>query len=333
MHPRACLPLLLSCAFLGCGTERARATTGPGELESPSLRYQGYANVVSYPELAEDLGYLAPLKLEWIGNTISGPQDIQSVVTGDVDFGGAFNGAIIKLIAAKAPIRAVIGYYGIDDRTWSGFFVREDSPIESPRDLIGKQIAMNTLGAHSEFMLREYLSRAGLKPADAKQVSLLVVPPLNGEQTLRQGQVDVAVLGGIFRDRALERGGLRRLFSDYDLVGPLTAGSYVFSTRTLRERPNTVRQFTRAMGRAIEWARAQKPDVVQARLAAILRKRGRGEDPSLAQFWKSTGIAQAYGRIADHEFQIWIDWLIKDGVLKPGQLAPADLFTNEFIAE
>jgi hypothetical protein len=41
-------------------------------------------------------------------------------------------------------------------------------------------------------------------------------------------------------------------------------------------------------------------------------------------------MAQPGGRLAECEFQVWIDWLIKDGGLKPGQLALNDLFTNEF---
>src|ERR1051325_9421855 len=64
-------------------------------LEKTEIRYQGWAGQVTFTELAEDLGYLAPLKLKWVGNTISGPQDIQTVVTGDIDVGGAFYGAII----------------------------------------------------------------------------------------------------------------------------------------------------------------------------------------------------------------------------------------------
>ena len=37
------------------------------------------------------------IKLDWVGNTISGPQDIQSAATGQTDFGGAFAGAVAKL--------------------------------------------------------------------------------------------------------------------------------------------------------------------------------------------------------------------------------------------
>src|SRR4051794_15506771 len=89
--------------------------------EKTELRYQGWVGQVTFPELAEDLGYLAPVKLKWVGNTISGPQDIQTVVTGNIDFGGAFNGAVVKLLAARAPIKPVIGYYGVDENTWYGY--------------------------------------------------------------------------------------------------------------------------------------------------------------------------------------------------------------------
>ena len=93
----------LTAATVGCSP-----AAGAGG-ETKTLRYQGWAGDVSLPELAADLGYLGDVKLEWVGNTISGPQDIQSAATGQVDFGGAFNGAVVKLKAAGAPIRSVIG--------------------------------------------------------------------------------------------------------------------------------------------------------------------------------------------------------------------------------
>jgi hypothetical protein len=82
----------------GCGKQTS-TVSGSNKYKTLELRYQGSVGSVSFPELAEDLGYLAPIKLKSIGNAISGPQDIQSAVTGDVDFGGAFNGAIVKLKA------------------------------------------------------------------------------------------------------------------------------------------------------------------------------------------------------------------------------------------
>ncbi len=320
----------LAHALLAIATFGLLAGPVPAEtLEKAEVRYQGWASQVTFPELAADLGYLSPLKLKWVGNTISGPQDIQTVVTGDIDIGGAFYGAIIKLIATKAPIKAVIGYYGSDENTWQGYFVKEDSPIGNARDLIGKKVAVNTLGAHLEFVLREYLARGGLTPDEAKKVTLVVVPPVTGEQALRQGQVEVTTLAGVLRDKALERGGIRKLFSDKDLFGNFTGGAYVLREKFIKENPNTARKLIEGTAKAIEWARTTPPEEVRARFEKIIAERKRNEDASSIKYWKSTGVAGQGGRIVDEELQVWIDWLVKDGALKPGQLKASDLYTNE----
>lgn len=330
----AAAALLASSLLLSaCGSEKTASkasASASGELEVTELRYQGSVGAVTFPELAEDLGYLAPLKLKFIGNTISGPQDIQSVVTGDTDFGGAFNGAIVKLLAAKAPITPVISYYGVDDNTWTGYYVLDGSPIKTAKDLIGKKIAVNTLGAHHEFVIKEYLHREGLTPEEIKQVTLVVVPPVTSEQTLRAKQIDVATLGGVLRDKALERGGIHPLFRDIDLFGKFSAGTYVLTNQFIKENPNTTRKFVEGVAKAIEWARTTPREEVIARYEKIIQNRGRKEDASTVRFWKSTGIAGKGGLIADKEFSAWVDWLVKEGTLKEGELQGAELFTNEF---
>jgi ABC-type nitrate/sulfonate/bicarbonate transport system substrate-binding protein len=324
----ALFALALVSILAGC-SKTAAGPSGAGGLEQAELRHQGSVGFVTFPELAEDLGYLAPLKLNFVGTTISGPQDIQAVVTGDTDFGVAFNGAIIKLMAAKAPIRAVVAAYGTDEGTWSGFYVRENSPIHSARDLIGKKVSMNTLGAHFEFVLRDYLARSGLTADEAKQVTLVVVPPVSAEQTLRGGQVDVAVLSTVLRDKALDRGGLRLLFSDFQLYGGFNAGSYVFKNKFIEANPKTVARFVEGVAKAIEWARSTPRDQVVARFEAILRKRGRGEDPTAIRYWRSPGIVTPGGAIRDRDFDVWLDWLAKAGEPRPAGPTSA-LSTNAF---
>jgi ABC-type nitrate/sulfonate/bicarbonate transport system substrate-binding protein len=327
----ACLSLVVAlCALFGCARTPSKGdSVGAAGYETLELRYQGNNGTVTLAELAEDLGYLAPVRLNFVGSTVSGPASVQAVVTGDTDFGGAFNGAIIKLVAAKVPIVAVVGYYGVDDKRQSGFFVKEDSPVQGARDLIGKKISMNTLGAHSEFMVKEFLFRAQLTREDARQVTLVVIPPVNGEQVLRQGQVDVAVLGDIYRDRAIEHGGLRSIFSDYALFGEFTAGSYVMKAGFIRDNPKTARKFVEAVSRAVEWARQTPRDQVIARFLEIIAKRGRNEDAAVVKYWRSYGVAGRGGLISDKDFQVWIDWMVKDGELEPGQLSARQLYSNE----
>lgn len=204
------------------------------------LRYQSLTSVVSLPELAEDLGYLGDLKLKYVGSVQGGPQDLQALTTGDVDVATAFDGAIIKLAAAGIKIKAVVASYGSDDKSWVGYYVPNNSQIHSARDLIGKKVAVNTLGAHYEFVLKDYLARQGLSNDEINQVEFVVLPPTNTEQALRAGQVDAAALVSIFQDKALERGGLRKLVSDTDLYGSFTAGSYVFTEKFIQQHPEVV---------------------------------------------------------------------------------------------
>ncbi|MED4229062.1 ABC transporter substrate-binding protein [Neobacillus cucumis] len=316
----------------GCQEKKTEATgtKGNGAYETLKLRYEGSVGSVTYPELAEDLGYLDPIKLDWIGNQTSGPASIQNAATGQTDFGGAFNGAIAKLIASGAPIKSVIGYYGSDKDTYTGYYVLNGSSIKNARDLIGKKVGMNTMGAHAEFVLKEYLKQNGLTDEEIKKVTLVVLPPVSTEQALRQKQIDVAVLSGMLGDLAVKNGGIRKLFSDYDLLGPFTAGSYVFTDKFIKQNPHTVKKFVEATAKAIEWAQTHSRDEVIARYESIIKKRGRKEDTNTVQYWKSTGIAEKGGVIQEKEFKIWVDWLKKNGEFKDGQVKVNDLYTNEF---
>jgi ABC-type nitrate/sulfonate/bicarbonate transport system substrate-binding protein len=321
----------LSLTLLGlASTAVACGTASGGAAATKTLRYQGSAGQVTLPELAEDLGFLGDVKLEWVGNTTSGPQDIQSASTGQTDFGGAFNGAVVKLAAAGAPIKAVISYYGSDQYSYNGYYVLADSPIRSARDLIGKKIGVNTLGAHYEAVLDIYLQRNGLTADEIAQVEPVVVPPVNTEQSLRQKQIDVAVLGSILRDKAVHTGGIRPLFTDVSLLGPFSAGTYVLTKSFIQRNPETVRTFVTAVAKAIEWSKTTPAEQVVARMTAIVKKRGRNESPDALQYWKSYGVVDTGGRITDHELSIWADWLTQHGDLKPGQVKVADIYTNEF---
>ncbi|MFC4776830.1 ABC transporter substrate-binding protein [Paenibacillus sp. GCM10023252] len=313
----------------GSGTAAAAAPAG-GEPEVLELKYQGWTGSVTIAELAENLGYLAPIKLKWIGNTISGPQDIQAAATGDVDFGGAFNGAVVKLVASNAPITPVVSYYGTNDKRWNGFFVLEDSPIKTAKDLIGKKVGMNTLGAHGEIVLKNWLQKEGLTKNEIKDVTLVALPPVNLEQSLRGGQIDVAVIGDIVKDKALERGGIRSLASDYDLFGAFNAGTYVIRKEFIKENPNTTRKFVEGVAKAIEWLKETPVEESRALFEKIINERGRKEDASAVKYFKSSGVAGKGGLISDQDFQIWIDWLENEGQLEKGKLKPSEFYTNEF---
>lgn len=319
---------VLSTVLAGCGGAATADTSGSGH-EVTVIRYQGSVGQVTFPELAADLGYLPGLRLSWAGNTISGPQDIQSTATGAIDIGGAFNGAIVKLVAAGAPIQAVVGYYGADAESFIGYYTLAGSPIRGARDLIGKKVGMNTLGAHAEAVLDQYLTKGGLTPAEIKQVVPTVLPPVNTEQALRAHQIDVAALSGVIRDKAVAHGGLSQLTSDYALLGPFTAGSLVLRKDFIAQNPNTTRVLVSGIARAIRWSQTQPRSTVVARFTRIIQQRHRQEDTSLVGLWKSSGVAEPGGVIRDRDFTPWIDWLRQTGQLSR-DVAAAQVYSDAY---
>ncbi|OUY06635.1 ABC transporter substrate-binding protein [Acinetobacter populi] len=319
----------LSAFLVGC-QQSNESTKG----KITELRYQGTPGAVGLPELAEDLGYLGELKLNYVGSSQGGPENMQALMSKDVDFASAFNGAIVKLTHAtrNSPnsIVAVVGSYGSDKHTWACYCVLEDSAIQTARDLIGKKIAGNTLGAHFEFIIREWLAQQGLTQNEIKQVQLVVLPPVSTEQALRQGQIHAASMSTILRDKAFARGGIRKLFADTDLYGEFTAGTYVFTRQFTQQHPDVVKQFVSGVGRALEWSRNNPPEVVRERLTHIIHKRGRNENDQLIQYWNSYGVIETGGYVTAQQFQPWIDFMVKNGELKANEITPEDIFSNEF---
>lgn len=323
----AATAVLFSMAVSACGGP-ATADAGGGGHEVTSLRYQGSANSVTLPELAADLGYLGNIKLDWVGNTISGPQDIQSAATDQTDFGGAFTGAVVKLADAGAKITGVVNYYGSDAKTFGGYYVLDNSPIHTARDLIGKKIGVNTLGGQSEAVIHTYLLQNGLSESEIKQVQLVVLPPNDTEQAVRRGQVDVGALGSVLQDHAVAAGGLRSLFNDFKLFGTFPGGQYVFRNDFIAQNPDTVRTFTTGVAKAIKWETETPRAEVIARFTKIIQGRGRSESTAALQYWKSPGVPNN-GVIADKDFTLWAGYL-KDAGVVTGTLQPEKYYTNKF---
>ena len=102
------------------------------------LRYQSTAGLVNLPELAKDLGYLDNIKLSYVGTVQGGAQDLLTLVAGDVDFASAFNGAVVKVIAAGLEIVPVVASYGCDHKQSAGFTYLKTARFVLQRTLLAK---------------------------------------------------------------------------------------------------------------------------------------------------------------------------------------------------
>lgn len=318
---------ILAVILVACGNDSKASE----ENASNVIKYQVYRSAVNPIDLAIDLGYLDGIQMEGVSDYKGGTESIQLVATGEVNAGWAFNGALVKAEAKNVELVSVIANYGSDDITNISAFVLENSNIHEPKDLIGKKVGVNILGAHMEFVIKEYLKQAGLSKKEIEEVQLVTIPTTSAEQALRAGQLDVVLLNGAFKDLAVDRGGVRELFADVDVMGrSFVAGNYFFSKKFVEENPELVKQFTEAIAKTIEWSKETPREEVIKRMEKIIKERNPNESTENLKYWKSFGITTEGGVINDDDFQIWLDWLVTNGELKEGEVKPDDLYTNEY---
>ena len=316
--------VLTGAGLSGCATSEAAPAGGD------TIRYQGYQGSVNLPELAKALGDLDDVKLKYVGTVQGGPQSIAALVSNQVDYGAAFNGAIAQIAASGAPITAVISYYGSSASITSSIVVRDGDGITSARDLIGKKVAVNTLGANAEAVLDTYLTKGGLTQEEIKKVTLVPLPGINEEAALRAGKVDAAYLGGALQESALSRPGLKILTTDVALVGPYNGGSIVLRDQFIKDNPDLTKTFVAGLAKALVYTETHSADDVRAVLAKWLTAQGRPDDAKALTLWKGTGIATHAGLIRDRDFDLWLDWLKSRGDVKADELQASDIYTNDY---
>ena len=151
----------------------------------------------------------------------------------------------------------------------------------------------------------------------------IVLPDPQQEQALKQGSIDVATLHPPFYKKAEKDGGVRILFNSYDAFGPAAGLTLiVFTEDYINKYPGTVRDFTNAYKDAERWINNNREQ------AGVITAKDIGLPfTSNVHYYSSSG---AINDKVKGYLQQWIDAMVADGQLQPGQYKPEDLYTTEF---
>lgn len=320
--------LLVIGLIVTAATHVTEPAYAAGAQDVTVIRYLSSAGTIDASELAAAKGWLQAdgIKFESAGFSQGGPESLFAIAAGSIDMAGAANPAVLNAISNGSDIIAVKPGFGVSKTANSKFYVLAKSPITKPSDLIGKTIAVNTLGAHLDYTVREYL-RINNIPRNA--VRLVVVPGPQLEQTLRSGQVDVAAVGAwqaVFAGKLEADGGARVLFDDYQVLGNITLGYDVMRKAFVEAHPAAVRAFVSDSAKAADWA-SEHPDDAKKLIAQLLAKRG--ENPELANYWPGFGLRQ-HALLTDHDAQFWLDVFEREEKLRKGQLSINAVQTNRY---
>ncbi|MGD0952071.1 MAG: ABC transporter substrate-binding protein [Methanotrichaceae archaeon] len=201
--------------------------------------------------------------------------------------------------------------------TW---LVREDSLLKSVADIAkqDKPVKIGTLAlgicvdTENNALLRKYNI-----PKD--KIEYVVMPDPQQIQALKQGLIDIAILHPPFYTAAETEGGVRILATSLDAFGSAGGTSLLFFTKDfIKNHPDAVRKFIKAYKDTERWANSHRDE------AGALTAKDIGLEKSTVHYYSDSG------KVNDTQLQYWIDSLVTDGVIKPGEFKPKDLYTDEF---
>jgi ABC-type nitrate/sulfonate/bicarbonate transport system substrate-binding protein len=320
------IALSLAVAIGSAGAASAASATDNVTV----IRFFSNHGIAATYEMAAALGWLKEkgIRIESVGFSESGPENLVALTAGGVDVAGVATPPLINAIANGAKVIGVMPDIGTSQDVNSKFFVLAGSNIKAVQDLKNTSIAVNTLGAHLDYTIREYLRTHGMNNGD---VQLVVVPGPQLDQILRHKQADVVAVGAwqtVFAGKIEAEGGARVLFTDYQVLGDIVLGNDAMAKSFIAQHPQAVHDFVAASARAADWT-ADHLDEARKLFAQILK--ARGDNPELASYWPGYGVRR-HALYTEHDARFWIDALVRDGRLKTGQFTPAEILTNDYNA-
>jgi NitT/TauT family transport system substrate-binding protein len=271
---------------------------------------------------------------------------LPQVVTKKVDFGWATPGI---LVIGKQPGRDPLPVKMVYNWTRTSnydFVVLADSPFKTLADLKGKKIGITHLGSGNIPQTIAALRDVGLEPSKDVFLISITQSPAPVFVALKTGQVDaVNMTDGV--DIELEIRGLtiRHLPWKQKFAG-LFGGGFFVHEDTIRERPNIVAGFGRALTKSIIACDANPKACVRAmwKNDPTTKRSGVPEAEALAD---AVSIVKARSKImfdfpagAPHDFgafpaETWknyIDILADAGQIKNRDIPLDSLYTNQFVA-
>ena len=241
----------ISCALaLMLPLHLATATEAPTKLKFVlNWKYQGPQGIFF---LADDRGHFKSEGLDLTidqGNGSGAPIGLVANGTYDVGFGDI--NALIEL-AGRKPEDAPIAVYVIYNQPPFTIAVKTESPIKSPKDFEGRTLG----GATGDGALKLFPALCKIGKIDCTKVNITNMQPNLREQMLMQGQVDgvfgyvntirfSAKLIGVDPDKQLR-------FINYGDYGmDLYSNGIIVSKKLVKEKPEVVRGFVRALNKAV----------------------------------------------------------------------------------
>jgi NitT/TauT family transport system substrate-binding protein len=247
---------LASGVLMGGLLSSPPAVAQAGKIEKPNITF-GVFPITNYGVvyLSIQQGFFQAEGLT-VTPRVMGTNPVAGIVGGDFDTGGVTWTAFLLATNRGVPLLPL----SEADRGAQGqalFMVRNDSPIKTMDDLVGKKIAVVTVGGACDLILNDVLHKKGL---DYKSIGYTVMGVPDMAPTVLRGGVDAACIPEPLLSVVQAQGGLRSVFDlfsgEYDRF-PLVG--FPVTQKFAESNPNTVAALQRALAKGLKFAH-ENPD-------------------------------------------------------------------------
>jgi NitT/TauT family transport system substrate-binding protein len=228
------------------GTAAATATTGPLRKVRIAVTGQGVAYLPHQIALVQGFDREAGFDAEI--QTLAGNAMFAAVVAGEVDFADS-GGSGIRAAAAGLPVRLAT-CHGVRFLNW----MLLAPGVGSVRDLEDKAVAVASVGGDNELIARDLIRKQGGDPSKVQYVGL-------GASDVRYSALLSGRVGGaiVSSTEAIQarKANLTVAGTPSDL--PLACNeSVVVAQPAISERPEVIRNYVRAVQRAVQFMQAER---------------------------------------------------------------------------
>ncbi|MFD2417436.1 ABC transporter substrate-binding protein [Amycolatopsis pigmentata] len=236
------------CSVLnGSSGSTSSGGTSAAGLEKSKITIGVLQSIGSTPaRLAEKAGYFAKQGLEvTLKSYAASQQPVTLLQSGEIDFAVTNYVSFFQGVAQKTLDAKIVVDSNTANETSEALMAKPEAGILTPRDLVGKRVAIHQAGSTVELMLR-----ATLKDNDVDPNSVHYVPVTfpNMPAAIASGQIDAGTEVEPYLTLGEQKQGLQpvlKIVSGSTANMPITG--YIAMSKFIDEHPKTVAAFQRAM--------------------------------------------------------------------------------------
>jgi NitT/TauT family transport system substrate-binding protein len=203
--------------------------------------------------IAQERGYLKEEGLELKLVFMQNAAGLQALIANAVQFSGSGSSALVAISKGNAPLKTILAF---NDQVLQWIVARPN--IKSLRDLSGKKVATTGVASIAAFMFRNILTKHNIP----KDIVLIDPGPVNRLPSLLSGAVDAAIVSPEERYAALDQGMKDLLFIGKEVKN--SWGTFATSERFIKEQPQQLAGFVRAVVKALRVARQERESTIAA---------------------------------------------------------------------